>query len=603
MSKLRFCSVLIWAALCLLVSGCSEHHRFGNDPPIDYPTDHAIDPGVHPGEYGSAFSGSFLSDPKTFNLWVADDADSAGIVGVLYDTLIGQDSFTLKYIPRLAYLPKISTDGLTYTFTLRPNLKWSDGQPITADDVIFTLDVIFDPSIVTATREAIEIPVKQPDGTFKLEPFKYKKIDDRTVQFKLPIKWAPALSIFSLNIAPKHALYDIYKAGNFNSAWGTDTPTNQLVASGPFIISKYVPGQRIVYARNPYFWRTLSTGQKLPFLDRFNYVITPDTDAMVLNFRSGACDSVQVPLQQYPALARYAHRDNYTMISRGTDWGFTYLCFNQNPNSVAMKQDPKLLKLFSNQVFRQACSYAIDRDALCNSVFLGLAQPQWAPITPTDVNFYDPKVKQYPFNLSKAREMLEEIGLKPGANGMLTYEGEPVKFNIITNVENQNRKACEVIVANNLRQIGLDVTYTSMAFNDMIRRVDAAPYDWQASISGFTGGPEPQGVASLWRSDGQYHQWWPNEKTPSTPWEAKIDQDFNNGASVLDIKKRKAFYDNFQEIIGQQQPVIFLVVQNDYTAVRNHYGNIKPSAIYSLGGDVYWNLEEVYDTHTSRQSP
>ncbi len=535
--------IACFAAVMLLVglaAGCGAHHQFGNDPSITYATNRSETPALEAGKYGSSFSGSFLTDPKTFNLWVADDADSSGIVGVLYDALEGRDSFTLKFEPRLATLPKISADGLTYTYTLRPNLKWSDGQPLTVDDIIFTLDVIFDPNVVSPLRESMEIPVKQANGLSKLEPFAYKKINNRTVQFTLPIVWAPAQAIFSFPIAPKHSLYSIYKAGGFNSAWGIDTPPKELVASGPYVMAQYLPLQRIIFKRNPYFWRSTPAGQRLPFFDRFDYIITPDTDAMVLNFRSGGSDSVTIPPQEYPSVDKYARRDNYTVVNRGTDWGFSYLGFNMNPGSIAMQKDPKLLKLFNDVRFRQACSYAIDRNTLVTSVLLGLGEPLYSPETAADTTYFDPHVQQYPYNLDKARALLKQAGLVPGANGMMTYEGEPVKFNIMTNVENQSRKAMQVIVASNLRQIGLDVTYTAISFNDLIRRSDAKPYDWQTVLMGFTGGPEPNDGAVIWRSTGDYHQWWPKEPKPATDWEARIDHDFDMGAQSLDPKKTQS---------------------------------------------------------------
>ena len=110
----------------------------------------------------------------------------------MYDSLETRNSFTYKFVARLAELPKISPDGLTYTYTLRPNLKWSDGAPLTADDVIFTLDMLFDPKTETLAREGLLVDVIHPDGTITRQPFQYKKIDDRTVQFILPQKYAPA---------------------------------------------------------------------------------------------------------------------------------------------------------------------------------------------------------------------------------------------------------------------------------------------------------------------------------------------------------------------------------------------------------------------------
>jgi peptide/nickel transport system substrate-binding protein len=586
---------LALAIAVMLCAGCGEHQRFGDDPPIVYPTDHTVQPVVSPGVYGGSMTGTFLGDPKTLNLVVADDADTSALLGELYDSLEGRDPFTLKFKSRLAYLPKVSPDGLTYTYTLRPGLKWSDGYPITADDVIFTLNVLFDPTIQYLGREGLLVDVNQPDGTVKRVPFKYVKVNERTVKFILPVKWAPAEEIFGFNIVPKHVLEAAYNAGKFNSTWGVDTPPNQIVCSGPYKLASYTPGQRMVLVANPYFWRSIN-GQKLPYISKFNYLIIPDTNGMVLNFRAGGSDTIApIPNLQYPTIAEYAKRDNYTVIDRGYDWGFSYLSFNENPHSALNK---RLLKIFSDVRFRQACSYAIDRNALCDDILSGLAEPDYSPETPSDVQYYDPNVKRYDYDPAKARSLLLSMGMTPGRNGMLLYEGQPVSFNILTNTENHLRIALATVISNELQAIGLDAHFTPVEFNALITRLDAPPYDWQAIVMGFTGGPEPNDGSDIWRSGGEDHDWWPYQPKPATPWEARIDRDFTNGAHELDLVKRKKYYDDWQETLGIEQPLIFLLTQHDYSAVRNRFGNIEPSAFYSFTGDVYWNLEEEYRTRT-----
>jgi peptide/nickel transport system substrate-binding protein len=583
----------------LALSGCGQHSRFGSDPAINYPTDRTKQPIVLPGKYGGEMSGTFLSDPKTLNVIVADDADSAALSGMLFDSLESRDGFTLKFVPRLAYRPKISADGLTYTYTLRPGLKWSDGVPLTTGDIIFTLKLIFDPSIQTLMTESMLVDVNQPDGTVKRVPFKWVKVNDRTIKFILPVPWAPAEEMFGFPIVPRHCLEAIYKRGGFNSAWNVDTPPSQIVGSGPFLISKYVAGQRIILKRNPLFWR-YSTGQHLPYLDRFDYLIMPDTPAAVLNFRGGASDVLSIPLPQYPTIAEYAKRDNYTVINRGPSWGFSYLSFNLNPNS---KLDKRLLKIFSDVRFRQACSYAIDRDGICKQLFLGLANPLYTPETPADTVYFDSTAPKYPYDTEKARQLLHSMGMVDGPGGLLLYGGKPVTFNILTDTESQPSKMMATVAADDLRSVGLDAQFTAISFDDLVRRLDAPPYDWQAHLLGFTGGPEPNDGADLWRSSGHDHVWWPNQKSPATPWEAKIDRDFTNGAHELKPAKRKIYYDDWQNMIGVEQPMIFLVYSDQFSAVRNHFGNIEPSSQVGLSGDVYWNLEEIYNTKAARQTP
>lgn len=599
---LRMARAVVLAAAAAALAGCGVHQRFGHDPALAYATNHTVAPALAPGQYGGNLTYVYLGDPKTFNALVADDADSGAILSLLYDNLIARNSFTLKFEPRLAYMPKVSKDGLTYTFTLRPGLKWSDGQPLTADDVIFTLNVIFDPKIECPTREVMLIDTPQPNGKSKPIAFQYKELDKQTVQFTLPAPWAPADAVFGgFQIMPKHVMEPIYKAGKFNSAYSVDTPPAQLVSCGPFVMSEYVPGQRLTFKPNPNFWKRGAKSQALPYLSDFRYVITPDLNSMVLNFRGGGSDVLDVPASLYPSIARYAARDNYTVVDKGPDWGFSYLAFNMNPTST-MSRTPWLLHLFQDKRFRQAVSYAINRQRVADTVFRGLAHPLWGPDTPADTIYANPQVQQYPYNPGKASQILAQMGMTKGADGKLRYQGHPVKFNIVTNTENNNRKAMATIIQDSLTKLGMEVTFTPIQFNDLIRHVNAIPYDWQACVMGFTGGPEPNDGATIWRSTGPYHQWWPKQTTPATPWEARIDADFNAGAHAQTLAERKKYYYDYQAILGEQQPLIFLVYQNQYTAMRNHYGNLQPSAFNGLSGAL-WNLEDIYDTHAHGAAP
>jgi peptide/nickel transport system substrate-binding protein len=594
MTIVRLCLVLMILAL-LPLAGCSQHQRFGNDPPIAYAIDHTKQPVVLAGNYGGSMTTTILGDPKTLNAWVADDADSATLLSFLYDSLEERDGFTLKFIPRMAELPNVSADGLIYTYTLRPGLKWSDGVPITTKDVAFTLKVLFDPNIQTLYREGMLVDVNLPNGLVKREPFKWTIVNDRTIKFILPVKWAPAEEMFSFPIAPQHCLEKIYDDGQFNSAYEVDTPPSQLVGSGPYLISQYVPGQRVVFKPNPQFWRYFGK-QRLPYLDTFSCQITPDTNAMVLNFRGGGSDVLGIPLLQYPTVAEYAKRDNYTVVDKGPDWGFSYLAFNLNP---AAKIDRRLLRIFSDVRFRQACSYAIDRQGICDDILIGLAHPLYGPETPADVVYFDSQVRQYEYNEAKARQLLFSMGMTERADGVMLYGGKPVSFNILTNTENKERTALATVVANDLQSIGLDAKFTPINFNALIVRLDSAPYEWEAHILGFTGGPEPNDGADIWRSSAPDHIWNPSQKQPATTWEARIDRDFTDGAHELDPSKRKKYYNDWQETMGVEQPMIFLTYENLYSAVRNHYANLEPSSFDGL----VWNLEEVYSTRVARVTP
>jgi len=605
--------VMVSALGGFLIAGCGKDkfatsNGSGNTDANGVTTAASVEPPSQLGKYGGTFTDSSIADPKTFNYWVAAETSSTGAVGWLYDSLIGRNSYTLKWESRLAELPEISKDGLTWTFHLKPNLKWSDGQPITADDVIFTLDVIFDPKVQTNMRDGELVDVPDGKGGYKQVPIEYKKIDSSTVQFKFPVQYAVAREMLSFPIAPKHKLYKFWKQGQpsstaFNSAWGVDVNVHDLVSSGPWIIQSYVPKQRIVYARNPNYWKKDAKGRSLPYLDKYVTLIVQDLNTDQLKFTAGDTDVLGVQHKDYPRLKGGEAKGHYKVMNLGPSWGNNFLCFNQNPHSVVAKRTPWKIQLFQDARFRQAVSYAINRKRISDDIFLGMATPMWGPVSPANTLFFDPNVPQYPYSLDKAKALLVQIGLKDSnGDGILEYQGHPVKFTILTNVENNQRVSILGIINNDLKQLGLDVTYAPIDFNKLVSLLSPkppAPYDWDAIVLGFTGGPEPYDGRNVWQSSGNLHQWYPYQKKPATKWEAEIDTIFRESGQTLDEAKRKELFDQWQEIAASELPLIYTVVPDGLVALRDGFGNIKPC---SLGG-VTWNLDEIYSLQATRDKP
>jgi peptide/nickel transport system substrate-binding protein len=561
-----------------------------------------------PGKYGGTFTDSSIADPKTFNLWVAAETSSTGAVGGLYDSLISQNPYTLKWEGHLAELPEISKDGLTWTFHLKPNLRWSDGRPLTADDVIFTLDVIFDEKVQTNMREGMLVDVPDGKGGYKRVPPQYKKIDDRTVQFKFPVQYAVARGILSFPIAPKHKLYQFWKQGQpsatgFNAAWGVNVNVHDLVSSGPWIIQSYAPRQRIVYARNPFYWRKDVQGRPLPYLDHYVTLIVQDQNTDQLKFEAGDTDVLGLKHKDYPRLKSGEAKGNYKVMNLGPVWASSFVCFNENPHSAVAKREPWKIQLFRDDRFRQAVAYAINRKRIADDIFLGMASPMWSPVSPANTLFFDPGVPKYNYDLNKAKALLAQIGLRDSnGDGILEYQGHPVKFTILTNVENNQRVAILAIIANDLKQLGLDVSYAPIDFNKLVSLLDPkppAPYDWEAFVMGFTDSPEPYDGRNVWQSSGNLHQWYPYQKTPSTKWEAEVDDIFRKGGQTLDEAKRRELFNRWQVIAATQLPMVYTVVPDALVALRNGFGNIKPC---SYGG-VTWNQYEMYSLDATRDRP
>jgi peptide/nickel transport system substrate-binding protein len=602
----RLLAILAPAALAVALSGCPGGKPDDTDRPAT--TNGAggtagagsgAEPPSQPGKYGGTLTTAGITDPKTFNPIISQDANSSEIFGPLLESLNQRSAYTLKFEPRLAELPRISDDGLTYTYQLREGLVWSDGRPLTADDVLFTLNVIFDPKTEGSLREVMMVDSVDAQGNVKREPFKYRKVDDRTIEFTLPVRYAPADSIFSVfNVIPRHKLEAAWKAGKFNTSWGVDTPPSQLVSSGAWILTDFAPGQRLVYRRNPRFFLKSDDGKPLPYLDRYVRLVVSDFNALTLKFRNGDTDLLD-PVQpaDWSQIKKDESTGKYTAYNLGPGWGFNYLGFNLNPNS---KINRNLIDLFQKVEFRRAVSHAVDRQRIADDVFFGLARPIYSPVSPANTLFFDPNVPKFEYDPEKAKTLLTGLGLRDGnGNGTLEWKGEEVRFNILTNTENNVRKQMGTILTDDLKQVGLDAQFTPVTFNSLLGRLNDSPFDWEAVVLGFTGGPEPHLGSNIWRSSGPLHQWWPKQKKPATEWEKEIDQLWIQGAQELNETKRKEIYDRWQVIAAEQLPLIYTVTGDQLQALRNRFGNIKPPPI----GGLIWNLEEIYDTSATKDAP
>ena len=198
---------------------------------------------------------AILSDPKTFNTVIATDATSSSVGGMIFDGLIDENPNTGEIEPALAESWTISEDKLKFTFTLRKNLKWSDGQPITADDVDFTYNQLyFNPDIPSSSRDGFKI------GESKSLP-QVRKLNNLQIEFTLPEPFAPFLGITGASILPAHILKPTVEQKDqegklkFLSTWALDAPLDKIVANSAYKIKSYATAERVVFEANPFYWK------------------------------------------------------------------------------------------------------------------------------------------------------------------------------------------------------------------------------------------------------------------------------------------------------------------------------------------------------------
>ncbi len=547
------------------------------------------------GVYGNSLVLSTITGPKTFNLAIATETSSSDVLGFLFEGLTKNNGVTNIPEPNLAESWTHSEDGLNWTFKLRKDVKWFDGKPFTASDVIFTFnDIIYNESIPTSSRYAFLFEIKNASGEKHIEKIKLNKLDDYTVEFRLPAKSAPFLEAIGTPIYPAHILRPKVQDGSFATAWNVSAPPAEIIGTGPFMLSSYKQGERIILKRNPNYWKKDAKGNKLPYLEQIIFLIVPSIDTAELKFEVGEIDFYSLRGTDYPILKPKEKNGNFTIWRMGPATGTNFLVFNQNPNLDDKTKkpfvEPYKLKWFTNMNFRRAVSYALDKQSMIELVLNSFGYPQWSPISPGEGFFHKPDVKTYEYNLEKARELLAQIGcIDRNKDGVLEdSDKNKVEFNLETNTGNDIRiKICDMI-KEDLGKIGIKVNFRQVEFNQLVSKLNAI-FDWEAVLLGLTGGTEPHFGSNVWRSDGNLHLWNPNQKEPATKWEVRIDELFSLGLQELDRDKRKVYYDEFQDIVADKLPVIYTVLGERMFAVRNKFGNFNPT-IYG----TWHNIEEIF---------
>jgi peptide/nickel transport system substrate-binding protein len=539
------------------------------------------------GKYGGYLYLATTSDPKSFNPILAKETSTTQITSLIFEGLTRVNGETLEVEPNLAESWQVSSDGKTWTFYLRKDVRWNDGKKFTADDVVFTFNnLIYNPEIPSSAGDILKIEGK---------PFKVEKIDEYTVRFILPGVYAPFLMAMGQEILPRHKLEKIVEEGKFNTTWTLAEDLKNIVGTGPFMLKRYIPGQLVELKRNPHYWKKDKEGNPLPYLDGIKFVVVQNQDTALLKFLDREVDYYPMRGEDYPLLKPLEKEGDFKIYLSGPAFGSNFIVFNQNPEINPRTGKPYVksykLKWFCNKRFRQAISYALDRKSMIDIVLNGFGYPQYGPMSPSSGYFFNPDVRKYPYNPAKSRQLLSEMDLfdRNGDGFLEDEEGHRVEFNLYTNAENPIRvKICEII-KNDLKKIGIKVNFLPLEFNNLVSKL-VADYDWEAMVIGFTGGIEPQFGSNVWLSSGHLHAWYPKQKKPTTEWEKEIDEIFIKGVQILDRKKRKKLYDRWQQIASEQLPLIYTVLSESMFAVRNRFGNLKPTPY----GGAFYNIEEIY---------
>ncbi|MBS4188874.1 peptide-binding protein [Bacillus sp. FJAT-49705] len=466
--------------------------------------------------------------PTMFNPLYSNDASSSDIEDMIFSQLMGSDiGLNTVKEGNLAETYEASEDGLEFTIKIVENAKFHDGEPLDADDVVFTYNIPLSPDYDGVRKSYFE----------NIE--KVEKIDQYTVKFTLKQVDAqfPVVSL-GFGILPEHILKDVPIADLGEHEFNTKNP----IGSGPFKFSEWKDGEYVkVVANDDYF-------DGRPYLDSVTYKLVPDANAILAQLQAGDIDYYAgIPQPDVPTVESYADAAGLRLES-GLALSYTYLAFNQ--------RDDK----FKDKKVRQAITHAIDRKAIVEHVMAGLGEVAHVPESPLSWA-YNPDVPKFEYDVEKAKKMLEEEGWKPGADGILEKDGKKFSVEVKTNQGNKVREDIVVILQKQLKEVGIEIKPQIVEFSSLIADIDPGVWNFEAIVLGWSLGidPDPSGIFHTKEIEKGL-----NFTGYSNP---EIDVLMDEQLKELDKNKRKEMIGKIQALLAEDQPYTFLYYPKEFRAM------------------------------------
>jgi peptide/nickel transport system substrate-binding protein len=528
---------------------------------------------------GGSLTATIRSEPQTFNRFVDNQAPTDAVTRLTHATLTRLNRVTGDYEPWLAEKWTISPDGRVLTFTLRDGVTFSDGVPFTSADVVFTFRALYDPKVDSVLKSGIEVQGK---------PLQVSAPDPRTVVITLPAPFAPAVGLLdNVPIYPKHQLEAALDAHTFGEAWGLTTKPGTMAGLGPFVAGEYVPGQRMTFTRNAHYWQKDAAGAALPYLDSIVLEFVKTADAEVLRLEAGSIDlmtQADVRPQDLAALRRLRDQGAVQIAEVGIGVDPNMLWFNLAPSPAARKAKPYLQRT----EFRQAISYAVDRAALVNTVYLGAAIPIYGPVTEGNRMWYSGAAPTYAHDAAKAKALFASVGLTDrNGDGMLEdAAGQPARFSVLTQGGTVRERSATVI-QEQLRLAGVTVDVVALDPPSMFSRFGKADYEsiyWGFQASAF----DPAMNLDFWTSGGSGHVW---NFGPPAPWEKRIDDLMQKQAAAQSLAERQRLFAEVQKVFGENLPAIYFAAPKVSVAMSRRVGGAVPVV---LDPKILWNAATLY---------
>ncbi len=598
--------VWVWAVAVSLIG-------LGAAAQVEVPRDAKIlplgEPGtvwesLEPGACGGTLHTSMFGNPQTWNPLTAVETATTTITNLLYHGLVTLNPITADVEPALARSWEVFDDGLRLVFHLRRDVLWSDGEPFTADDVVFTFqDFIANPDVITGARDSLRLP----DGD---QPV-VAKVDTYTVEVTLSTPYRPLLTAMGKKILPRHKWASLLRTVNPDaepeaamSILHLGTDPGDVVGTGPYVLESYLPDQAVVLRRNPHYYVFDGRGARLPYYDRRVIRIESSSDLSLLQFLNGELDVLEPQPPDLPLLVAHAAVRGYSvLVDRSMPiYGSAWIGFNQDiaaaDSAAASKQT-----LYRDVRFRQAFARLVDRQGMIDAVFHGLALPQWSPLSMGSPfyagrNAYGGPITEdgavtFPYDPGAAGKALSDLGLedRDGDGWREDPNGARITFHVSTVAGQSDYEGQCLILQDAARRVGLDVRYEPQDADLLLAGLFGGSFD--IVLLGFNGGVEPNILASAYTPCGRMHVW----KRSDCAAPDAVDQDmvslFRAGASSFDLAEAFAIYSQMQKEAATEADLIYTVYPMFRFAYYDYVGNAgmanpngHPSAENGFAADI-----------------
>jgi peptide/nickel transport system substrate-binding protein len=486
-------------------------------------------------QHGGTLNLIVQPEPPILMLGINQQGPTQYVAGKIYEPLLIYDK-DLSPQPWLARDFEISLDGLTYTFHLHEDVRWHDGEPFTAHDVVFT------------TRDFLpEVHPRARTGFALAESI--EALDDHTVQFTLEAPYPPFIYAFELSTAPMIPRH-LYEGTDFRTNPNNETP----IGTGPFTFDEWDRGAYVHLVRNDDYWQ-----EGLPYLDEIYFQIIPDAASRALAFETGQVHVLRGGDIEYFDVPRLGELPGVVTTTDGWEM-FSPLSWLQMNLRVEPMDDPR---------FRQAVMYAIDREFVRDNLWFGFGVVAKGPIASTTL-FHDPDLLVYDYDPARAEALLDEMGLEPRADGVrASIRMMPLPYG-----ETWQRLA--EVVREQLGQVGIEVQLEAVDAGTWASRLS----DWDFEMTFnflYQYGDPALGVSRNYITDNIITGTpFANNGGYSNP---QVDELFRRAAVELDPDKREALYSEVQHILVEEVPVGWMLELEFPTLYRDNVHNLVTTSI------------------------